>query len=274
MNNRVVDKDNMDCTNSVSLTFLGTGTSQGVPMIGCNCRVCSSLDARDRRLRSSAMVECADTVVVIDTSMDFRQQMLLMKPDHLDGVLITHAHKDHIGGMDDLRGFNYIMGRSVTVYCEQRVREVLYKDFDYAFSNDPYPGVPSIDINLIDQDMTFSIGNLVIRTIRGMHHKLPVLGYVFNDKICYLTDMNSISTDELDKIKGVEVLVINALRHDEHISHFTLNQALDVIKYVSPNRCAYLTHMSHQMGLYQELMPSLSPENVALAYDGLRVEVR
>lgn len=255
----------------MELIFLGTGTSQGVPMIGCRCEVCSSGDACDHRLRSSVMVSCRQTIVVVDTSMDFRQQMLLHTPPHLDGVLLTHGHKDHVGGMDDLRAFNYVMNSSMDVYCESRVQDILHKDFDYAFAKDRYPGVPEINLHTIDSE-PFRVKDLEVVPIRGLHHRLPVLGFMFNRQICYLTDMNSIEESEIDKIRGVEVLIINALRHKEHISHFTLEQALEVVKRVSPGR-AYLTHISHQLGLYGVLNPSLAQYGAQMAYDNLVIHV-
>lgn len=255
----------------MELIFLGTGTSQGVPMIGCECEVCRSPNERDHRLRSSVMVTCCDTTVVVDTGMDFRQQMLRHTPSHLDGVLLTHGHKDHVGGMDDLRAFNYVMDSSIDVYCEPLVQQVLHKDFDYAFAKDRYPGVPEINLHTIDTTQ-FTIKDIEITPIRGRHHRLPVLGFMFNHRICYLTDMNAIEQSEIEKIKGVEVLVINALRHKEHISHFTLEQAMEVIRKIAPGR-AYLTHISHQLGLYHTLNPTLMEQNVEMAYDNLIIHV-
>lgn len=255
----------------MELIFLGTGTSQGVPMIGCKCEVCCSKNERDHRLRSSVMVTCRDTVVVVDTSMDFRQQMLRHTPTHLDGILLTHGHKDHVGGMDDLRAFNYVMNSSMDVYCEPIVQQVLHKDFDYAFAKDRYPGVPEINLHTIDTK-PFRIKDLEITPIRGHHHRLPVLGFMFNNKICYLTDMNAIDDAQIEKIRGVEVLIINALRHKEHISHFTLDQAMEVIAKVAPGK-AYLTHISHQLGLYDVLNPTLMEDGVEMAYDNLIIDV-
>ena len=253
----------------MKVIFLGTGTSQGVPMIGCKCEVCMSKDAHDKRLRSSVLVESGDTVIVIDSGPDFRYQMLRERVDYLDAILITHGHKDHVGGLDDVRAYNYILGRPVDVYGEERVLKILKKDFDYAFAPERYPGVPEIILHRIATDK-FRIRQLEITPIRGYHYKLPVLGFRIGP-FAYLTDMNRVDLEEQEKLKGVDTLVINALRREPHISHFTLSQALEVIGYVKP-RQAYLTHVSHQMGLHKEINKEL-PANVAFAYDTLKIEI-
>ncbi len=250
-----------------SITFLGTGTSQGVPMIGCDCAVCSSADARDARLRSSVLIEYDGSVIVIDAGMDFRYQMLRERVRNLDAILLTHEHKDHIGGVDDIRAFNYFLKREVDIYAEQRVIDVVKKDFDYAFSPNRYLGVPLMVTHPIDAT-PFKIGELEVVPIRGLHHYLPVLGYKIGD-ICYITDVNYLDDSELEKIKGVDILVINALRREKHISHFTLAEALDIIAKVAPKR-AYITHISHQMGLYEQVEKEL-PHGVHLAYDRLKI---
>ncbi len=250
-----------------SITFLGTGTSQGVPMIGCDCEVCSSTDKRNNRLRSSVLIEYGGYVIVIDAGMDFRYQMLRENVRSIDAILLTHEHKDHIGGVDDIRAFNYLLGRAVDIYAEQRVLDVVKKDYDYAFADNRYSGVPRMVTHPIDIS-PFNIGELEVIPIRGMHHKLPVLGYRVGD-ICYITDINHIEQSEIDKIKGVDVLVVNALQKENHISHFTLAQALDLIEKVAPQR-AYLTHISHLMGLHEEVELEL-PEGVFLAYDKLKI---
>lgn len=250
------------------LIFLGTGTSQGVPMIGCRCEVCSSDDRRDQRLRSSVLISCQGVDILIDTTPDFRYQMLREGIDRIDGVLYTHDHKDHTGGMDDLRAFNYTMQQPIDIYSEERVERILRKDFDYAFAEIRYPGVPHINLHRITTE-PFTVKGLEIIPIRGMHYRLPVLGFRIS-QVCYLTDLNSIEDSEIEKFRGVDVLVINALRHQEHISHFSLNQALDVIAKAQPKR-AFLTHISHQLGLYTTTNPTL-PDGVEMAYDRLIVE--
>ncbi len=251
------------------LTFLGTGTSQGIPVIACGCWVCASDDARDKRLRSSVMVEQGSTRVVIDAGPDFRQQMLRESVKKLDTILLTHAHKDHTGGIDDVRAFNHVMGKAVDIYAEAPVHEVIRKDFDYAFGDNKYPGVPEIDLVEIGLE-PFRVGDMEIIPIRGYHYRLPVLGFRIGE-IAYLTDFNRIDEAEIEKIKGVEVLVINALRRERHLSHFTLDEALHVRWLVGAKR-TYLTHLSHQMGRHAAVSVEL-PEGVFLAYDGLRVEV-
>lgn len=251
------------------LTFLGTGTSQGVPIIGCSCAVCTSADRHDKRLRSSVLIQQGGVRIVIDTGPDFRYQMLRERITCLDAILYTHEHMDHVGGMDDVRAFNYVMGRPIDVYCEPRVERTLRRMFDYAFAEQKYPGVPEVVLHSILSDIKpFFVRGVEVVPVRGMHFKLPVLGYKIGN-ICYLTDMDRIEESEIEKFRGVDVLVINALRRDEHISHFTLAEALEIIAAARPGR-AYLTHISHQLGLYEEVGREL-PENVFLAYDGLRV---
>lgn len=253
----------------IDVTFLGTGTSQGVPMIGCDCDVCLSADERDRRLRSSVLVQVDGVDILIDTTPDFRYQMLRAGVRRLDAVLYTHEHKDHTGGMDDLRAFNYIMKQPIGIYCEARVAEVLRKDFDYAFAEHRYPGVPEVNLHEITEE-PFYVKGVKIVPIRGQHFKLPVLGFRIGG-FCYLTDMKFIEDEELDKISGVNTLVVNALRFDKHISHFTLDEALEVIKKVNPKK-AYLTHISHQLGLYRDIIGKL-PENVEPAVDGMMIKI-
>ena len=252
------------------LTFLGTGTSQGVPVISCHCRVCLSPDERDKRLRTSALIETGRETILIDVGPDFRQQMLRAGVERLDGILLTHEHKDHISGLDDVRAFNYTSGAPVKLYAEERVQKRVKQDFDYAFSEHPYPGVPEIDLHTIRSDEPFSIGQTRIVPIRGIHYKLPVLGFRIGP-LAYLTDMNRIDEREIDKIRGVDTLVINALRKEPHLSHFTLDDALRISRAVSSN-VTYLTHVSHQMGRHAEEQAAL-PEGVYFAYDGLTVEI-
>ncbi len=253
----------------LNITILGSGTSMGVPMIGCNCSVCSSSDSRDKRLRSSVLLEADGKNIVIDTGPDFRQQMLQNHVAHLDGVLLTHEHNDHIAGLDDVRAFNWINGSFVNVYGESRVLKSLRKGFPYAFSETKYSGLPEIKLNEIGEK-PFFVEGIKILPIRVMHHKLPILGYRIDD-FTYITDVNSIPESEFDKIIGTKVLVIVGLRKEPHISHYSLCQALEVIEKVKPEK-AYITHISHQLGLHSEINKTL-PEGVELAYDGLKIEL-
>jgi len=253
----------------MKLTFLGTGTSQGVPVITCKCKVCKSDDERDKRLRTSVLIEVDETNIVIDSGPDFRQQMLRENVQKLDAILFTHEHKDHTAGLDDVRAFNYTQRKPMDVYCEERVSNSLKREFAYVFSEFKYPGLPKININIIENKI-FTVDGVNIEPIRVKHLKLPVFGFKIND-LAYITDANYISEQEKEKIKGVKVLVVNALRREEHLSHFTLSQALQLIKEVKPER-AYLTHLSHAMGLYNDIKDEL-PENVFFAYDGLGLEI-
>ena len=252
------------------LTFLGTGTSQGVPMISCHCYVCSSDDPHDQRLRSSVLIEYKGLTLVVDSGPDFRQQMLREKVDWLDGILFTHNHKDHIAGLDDVRAYNYTQDRAMDVYAEPYVIDTLKNEFSYAFAEQKYPGVPEINLHGIGEE-PFRIGDAEIIPIRGYHLHLPVLGFRFGN-IAYLTDMNRIEDGELEKIKGVEVLVINALRREKHLSHFCLEEAVAIIDQVRPKR-AYLTHLSHQMGRHAEIENELTDQHIYYAYDGLKIEI-
>lgn len=249
------------------LTFLGTGTSQGTPVIGCKCWVCTSADDRDKRLRSSVLIEQNGVRLVVDTGPDFRTQMLREGVDRVDAILYTHEHKDHTGGLDDVRAFNYTMRRSIPLYAEERVLGAIQRDFDYAFGESRYPGVMDVDLHRIDEQ-PFSIQGVEIIPIRGGHYHLSILGFRIGG-IAYLTDFNRIDPMEIEKLKGVEVLVINALRKEPHISHFTLGEALHVAYLVGAPR-TYLTHVSHQMGRYAQEDPQL-PEGCHFAYDGLVV---
>lgn len=249
----------------MKVTFLGTGTSQGVPVIGCHCEVCLSTDSKDKRLRTSIMVSYNDKNIVIDTGPDFRQQMLRENVQHVDAVLFTHEHKDHIAGMDDIRAFNYKSKSDMPIYATKQVQDGLKKEFHYVFADFKYPGIPQVLLN--DIDLTpFVLFGKKITPIEVMHYKLPVTAFRI-DNFTYITDANYISDQEKEKIKGTEVLVINALRREEHISHFTLAQALDLIKEINPKK-AYLTHISHLLGKHDEVSLEL-PDNVFMAYDGL-----
>lgn len=254
---------------SIKVTFLGTGTSQGVPMIACDCEVCSSDDPRDKRLRSSILIECGEVSVVVDTGPDFRYQMLREKVKRVTGVVFTHEHKDHVAGLDDIRGFNYKMKASMKIYATERVQTALKREFHYAFGTEKYPGVPQLELCAIT-NKEFDVSGLSFIPIALKHYKMPVFGYRIGD-FGYITDANVIEDSEKEKLKGVKVLVINALRETSHISHFSLDEALEIIKEINPEQ-AYLTHMSHQMPKYDELMKKL-PENVFPAYDGLKLKI-
>lgn len=248
------------------VTFLGTGTSQGVPLIGCNCTVCTSNNSKDKRLRTSISVQDNDTHIVIDTGADFRQQMLRENVQKLDAVLYTHEHKDHLAGMDEVRAFNFKTGNAMQLYATTRVQQAIRNEFAYVFGDNKYPGIPQINLNTISTEQNFKVNNIVITPIEVMHASMPVLGFRINN-FTYITDANYISDTELQKVKGTEVLVLNALRREEHVSHFTLQQALDLIAIIKP-QTAYLTHVSHQLGLHNDVVQEL-PSNVFLAYDGL-----
>ncbi len=253
----------------MQLTFLGTGTSQGVPVIACNCPVCSSNNLKDNRLRTSVMIQRNDKTVVIDTGPDFRQQMLRENVKNIEAVVYTHEHKDHIAGMDDVRAFNYISKKNIPLYVNKLVEKALTREFYYAFGEINYPGVPKVHIVNIDKDSPFKIADIPFQPIEVMHYKLPVLGFRIND-LCYITDVNYISDHEKEKIKGCKILILSALRKEKHISHFNLEEALELIAEIKPEK-AYLTHISHQLGEHQKISEEL-PKNVFLAYDGLKVE--
>ena len=253
----------------LKVTFLGTGTSQGVPMIACGCRVCTSPDSHDKRLRSSILIQYGELNVVVDTTPDFRYQMLRQQVKHLDAVLVTHHHKDHIAGMDDVRAFNYFQKGPVDIYATVATQEHIIREFPYAFGPMRYPGVPQIDLKTIDGE-AFQIGGLRIQPVEVLHYKLPVTGFRIGE-FTYITDANYISDEEKEKIAGSRILVVNALRFKEHISHFTLPQALALADELGVER-AYFTHIGHQMGRHQEVSATLPPGRF-LAYDGLELEV-
>ena len=259
---------------TIKLTFLGTGTSQGVPVIGCECDVCRSADSRDKRLRTSAMVEVGGVRFVIDAGPDFRQQMLREGVRYLDAILLTHEHKDHTAGIDDVRAFNFVdfpIIRSMHIYGNEPTITTITKDFDYAFAQNKYRGVPVIELHTIKSDSGFVVKGVDIVPIEGRHSdRFKVFGYRIG-KLAYLTDFDAISEAELRKLKGVECLVINSLRWTEHSSHFSVGQALEIIRWVAPKQ-AFLTHMSHEIGLHAQAQTRL-PEGVQFAYDGLTVEI-
>ena len=258
----------------MKLTFLGTGTSQGVPVIGCRCAVCRSDDPRDRRLRTSALVSTQGRNLVIDAGPDFRYQMLRAGVRRIDGVLLTHEHKDHIGGLDDVRAFNFMdypQIRRVDLYATPRTARCVRKDFDYAFATDKYRGVPELELHEIDERQPFSVAGVGVVPVAGHHSaRFEVTGYRIG-RLAYLTDFKAIEPAEREKLHGLDVLVVNALRYAPHDSHFCVEEALALIEEVRPRR-AYLTHMSHEIGLHAVAEPRL-PEGVRLACDGLEVDI-
>lgn len=253
----------------MKITFLGTGTSQGVPMIGCPCEVCTSTDTKDKRLRSSVWLRTARTSIVIDTGPDFRYQALRVPIDRIDSVVYTHYHKDHIAGLDDIKAYNHWQRSAIDIYANQETQDAIKREFPYVFTAFKYPGVPQLDMHLIDNEV-FTVNELAIQPIHVLHYKMDVLGFRIGD-FTYITDANYISDEEMEKIKDTKYLVLNALRREKHISHFTLTEALQIIKKIGPEK-AFLTHISHQLGRHEAVSLEL-PHNVVLAYDGLEIEV-
>ncbi len=253
----------------LDITFLGTGTSSGVPMIACDCEVCRSTDKKDKRLRSSILVRSPKTTLVVDTGPDFRYQMLREKVKHIDAIVFTHPHKDHIAGLDDIRAFNYISKTHIELYADSLTEEAIRRDFYYAFTDTRYPGIPEINMNTITLD-PFDVGDLPVIPIQVWHLKLPVLGFRFGN-FTYITDANRIEEREKEKIRGSEVIVLNALRKEKHISHYTLQEAIDLVQELGIPT-AYFTHISHQLGKHEEVSRELPP-GMHLAYDGLRLSL-
>ncbi len=253
----------------VKITFLGTGTSQGVPLIGCTCAVCTSTDKKDKRLRCAIWVKTPEASVVIDTGPDFRYQMLRAKVTQLDAIVFTHGHKDHVAGLDDVRAYNYFSNKSMPIYATLETQVVLRREFSYVFDNPNYPGIPKLELHTIDPQQPFSINGLLFTPIRVLHMGLEVLGFRIGN-FTYITDTNFIAPEELAKTAGCEALVLTALRHEPHPSHFTLEQSIEVARQ-SGVKNIYFTHVSHQLGLNEEVNKTL-PENMMLAYDGLELE--
>ena len=254
----------------LKVTFLGTGTSQGIPIIGSKHPVCLSSDPKDKRLRVSVLVQWKQFSYVIDCGPDFRQQLLTNPIDKLDGILFTHEHADHTAGIDDIRPFFFRQG-DIPIYAHSRVVAALKLRFDYIFATqNRYPGAPAVAINLVDKDTSFVLNGLQVQPIEVLHHKLPVLGYRISDFV-YLTDVKSISEAELEKIKGCKVLVVNALRIEPHVSHFNLEEALAFAKEVGAER-TYFTHISHLLGFHDEVEKEL-PDHIHLAYDNLKITI-
>jgi phosphoribosyl 1,2-cyclic phosphate phosphodiesterase len=253
----------------MKVTFLGTGTSQGVPVIACHCAVCQSVDLKDKRLRTSIMITSDSTQVVIDSGPDFRQQMLTHQVQTLDAIVFTHEHKDHVAGMDDVRAFNYRSGDDMKIYCTDSVEHALRREFSYVFENAHYPGVPKVKLHRIAEE-AFTIGDISFLPLPVMHLKMPVLGFRIGN-FSYVTDANFISDSTKEKIRGSEILVINALRHEAHPSHFTLIEAIELVEELQIPK-VYLTHISHQLGKHEEVSASL-PAHIQIAHDGLTLEI-
>jgi len=252
------------------VTFLGTGTSQGVPVIACKCEVCQSNDKKNNRLRTSILIETNDKTIVVDSGPDFRYQLLREKVEDLDAVLFTHEHKDHIAGLDDIRPFNYLLGKVIDVYAAERVQTALKREFYYIFAETKYHGLPQIKLHTVNNGENFKIGETEIIPLEVMHHLLPITGYRIGD-FTYITDAKTIPEASFDKIKGTKILVINALQKEPHISHFTLDEAVTFAEKVGAET-TYLTHISHNLGLHDVVENDL-PSNIRLAYDGLKIEL-
>ncbi len=254
----------------MKITFLGTGTSQGVPVISCPCVVCTSTNKKDNRLRSSVMIECDGKVFVVDSGPDFRQQMLREKVQRLDALIFTHSHKDHTAGMDDIRAFNYFMKKPTEVFATEYTQEKLRQEFPYIFHKSDYPGIPELNFHTVTGDENFRVEGFEVVPIKVLHYKMPVLGFRFGD-FTYITDANQIQEEEKKKIYGSKVLVLNALQNEKHISHFTLEEAIIVAKELKAEK-TYFTHISHRLGLHDEVNANL-PAGIELAYDGLVIEM-
>lgn len=255
----------------MKVTFLGTGTSQGVPVIACQCAVCQSADRYDKRLRTSIMIQLKDeTCIVVDTGPDFRYQMLRENVRRLDAVLVTHAHKDHIGGMDDVRAFNFQQQQSIPIYGTAITHEALRREFHYAFGEHKYPGVPRLELRQIVSGETFHIGEQRIIPIEVVHYKMPVMGFRMGD-FAYITDAKTVSDESKALLKGVKTLVVNALQEEPHISHFTKDEATAFAEELQAER-TYFTHISHRFGKHTDIEKTL-PKSIRVAYDGLVIEV-
>jgi len=253
----------------MKVTFLGTGTSQGIPVIACDCKVCLSNNPKDKRLRTSVLIEVEDQTIVIDTGPDFRQQMLREDVQKLDAVIFTHQHKDHVAGMDDVRAFNHKFQKDMDIYCSAEVEEALIREFPYVFSAYKYPGVPEVKIHTIKNEI-FTIGGVEVLPVEALHYKLRVFGYRVKDFV-YLTDLCDISQKEKQNMKGAEVIVLDALRKSPHISHLSLQQAVDLLEELHPKQ-GFLIHISHLMGLHDEVVKEL-PEFIQLSHDRLTLDL-
>lgn len=250
----------------MKVTFLGTGTSQGIPVIACDCEVCVSQNKHDKRLRVSVLIEEQEKTLVIDAGPDFRYQMLRAGVRHLDALLFTHEHKDHVAGLDDIRAFNFKQQSEIDVYADLRVQNALKKEFHYIFSEAKYPGIPRLKLHEIRADKSFTAAGIEIIPISVLHYKLPVFGYRVGD-FTYITDAKTIDAENVAKIRGSKIVVINALQKDNHVSHLTLDEAIDLAQEIGAEQ-TYLTHISHRLGSHEEVSKEL-PSGIALAYDGL-----
>lgn len=254
----------------MKVTFLGTGTSQGVPVIACDCEVCTSQNTQDKRLRVSILIEAQGKSLVIDAGPDFRYQMLRAKVRHLDAILFTHEHKDHVAGLDDVRAFNFKQQSEIDVYADKRVQSALKQEFHYVFSEAKYPGIPRLKLHEIVADELFSVAGIQIIPISVMHYKLPVFGFRIGD-FTYITDAKTIDQENISKIKGSKIVVINALQKESHVSHLTFEEAISLAGEIGAGQ-TYFTHISHKLGTHENVSLEL-PENIHLAYDGLTLEL-
>lgn len=254
----------------MTIEFTGTGTSQGVPIIACPCDVCSSPDKKDKRLRSSVWLQVGAASIVIDSGPDFRHQMLRAKVNHLDAIVFTHGHKDHIAGLDDIRAYNYRQQAPMDVYATEETQQTIRREFSYIFETPAYPGIPQLTLHTINANTPFVVAGVPFTPIRLLHHRMEVLGFRIGD-FTYITDANYIAPEELEKVKGSKILVLNALRHQEHVSHFTLAEAVSIAREVNADQ-TYFTHISHQLGKHSNIDPHL-PKGMNLAYDGLTISL-
>jgi len=255
--------------NKILVTFLGTGTSIGVPVITCDCPVCRSKNPHDKRMRTSVMLEVNGCTFVIDCGPDFRVQMLRENVNNLDAVIFTHEHRDHIAGLDDIRAFNYVLNKKIDIYGTRQVMEAIQTEFPYIFSEARYFGAPQLTIHHIDE-APFRICDVEFLPVKALHEKLPVTGYRIGD-FTYITDASYISNKEIEKIEGSKVIVLNALRNSKHVSHFSVGEAVDILTKLQPE-AAFLTHLSHFVGLHDEVNSRL-PDFIRLAYDGLKLTI-
>lgn len=254
----------------MKITFLGTGTSQGIPVVACNCDVCKNGSNKDHRLRSSILIEDGEQTIMVDAGPDFRQQLLREKVRKLDAVLITHHHKDHIGGMDDVRSFNWYTKKPMDVYATVRDLDRIKIEFSYAFSENAYPGTPKYNLIAIDEEH-FKIGNINIQPLKVLHMKMEIVGFRIDD-FAYLTDTNYIPGAVMPYLLDCKVIVLSALRNEKHVSHYNLGEAIKVLEFLRPER-AYLTHLSHLMGFHEDVEKQL-PDFIHVAYDGLKLNLQ